>query len=261
MDTVFLDAVIGVGTAVRPAIMALVIIGLWLGAQRAGLPEPERQRTVLAVAVPLVLWFIAADLAGRTGVLTPLAEPAIGGLPLAVAVPLAIGVTYVVRSRRLAAILDAMPLSWLVGLQVYRVAGLVFLAQWAGGMAPAAFAFPAGLGDFLTGLLALPAAFALARGGADAKRKAVLWNLFGIADFVVALSLGVMTAPGPLQALAFDNPNRLTYPLVLIPAFAVPLSLMLHVVSLRQIARRLSRGGAARDGEVRGALAQAGGAR
>src|SRR5690348_4899719 len=121
MDTVFLDAAVGVGAAVRPAIMAVVIMGLWLGAQRAGLPEPERQRTVLAVTVPLVLWFIVADLAGRAGVLTPVADRASPALPLAVAVPFAIGLAYIVRSRRVAAILDAMPPSWLVGLQTYRV--------------------------------------------------------------------------------------------------------------------------------------------
>lgn len=232
MDTVFLDAVAGIGTSVRPAIMALAIIGLWLGTERAGLTEPERQRAVLAVAVPLVVWSIAADLAGRAGVLTPLADRATPALPLAVAVPFAIGLMYVTRSRRLAAILDAMPLSWLVGLQTYRVVGLIFLMQWARGFAPALFAFPAGLGDFLTGLLALPVAFALARGDAGAGRKAVLWNLFGIADLVVALSLGFMTRPD------------LEYPLVLIPAFAVPLSLILHAASLRQIARRRYRGDA-----------------
>lgn len=227
MDAVFLDAVAGIGASVRPAIMTLVIIGLWLGAQRAGLPEPERQRTVLAVAVPLVLWFIVADLIGRVGVLTPVAGRATLVLPLSVAVPFAIGLAYIVRSRKLAAILDAMPLSWLVGLQTYRVIGIVFLLQWGRGLAPALFAFPAGLGDFLTGFLALPVAFALARGGAGAGRKAVLWNLFGITDLALALSLGFMTGP------------RLDYPLVLIPAFAVPLSLILHAASLRQIARRL----------------------
>jgi hypothetical protein len=215
-------------------VVAVVIMGLWLGARRAGLPEPERQRTVLAVAVPLVLWFIAADLAGRAGVLTPRADSAIVALPLAVAVPFAIGLAYIARSHRLTAILDAMPLSWLVGLQVYRVVGVIFLVQWARGLAPALFAFPAGLGDFLTGLFALPVAFALARSGAGAGRKAVLWNLFGITDLVTALSLGFLTGP------------RLDYPLVLIPAFAVPLSLILHAASLRQLARRLHGGGAPR---------------
>ena len=51
----------------------------------------------------------------------------------------------------------------------------------------------------------------------------------------------VAHSPGPLQALAFDHPNRFSYPLVMIPTFAVPLSLILHGLSLRQIARREAR--------------------
>jgi len=40
--------------------------------------------------------------------------------------------------------------------------------------------------------------------------------------------------------LALDRPNTGvgTYPLVMIPVFAVPLSLMLHALSLRQLLRR-----------------------
>jgi len=41
------------------------------------------------------------------------------------------------------------------------------------------------------------------------------------------------------SAASFNPPSTLlgTYPTVLIPAFAVPLSLMLHALSLRQLAR------------------------
>jgi hypothetical protein len=43
-----------------------------------------------------------------------------------------------------------------------------------------------------------------------------------------------------LQLLALDNPNLLitAYPLVMVPAFAVPLAIMLHILSLRQLNRR-----------------------
>jgi hypothetical protein len=93
----------------------------------------------------------------------------------------------------------------------------------------------------LTGLFALPiAVYLIARPG-DAVPRAVAWNLFGITDLVVALTLGALTSPGPLQGLAFDHPNQFPYPLVMIPTFAVPLSLILHGLSLRQIARRKAR--------------------
>jgi hypothetical protein len=58
--------------------------------------------------------------------------------------------------------------------------------------------------------------------------------LLGILDLAVALATGFLNSPGRFQLLALDQPNILTtaYPLVLIPAFAVPLSLILHRVCL-----------------------------
>ena len=101
------------------------------------------------------------------------------------------------------------------------------------------FALPAGVGDVLTGLLALPTALYLAAGAPHSRTAAIAWNFLGIADLISAVSLGAMTSPGPLQLMAFDRPNLLTsaYPTVMTPAFAVPLSLILHGLSLWQLGR------------------------
>jgi len=50
------------------------------------------------------------------------------------------------------------------------------------------------------------------------------WCLFGIADLVVAITMGAMTSPGRAHLLALDAPNLLmtAYPLVMVPTFAVP---------------------------------------
>ena len=50
----------------------------------------------------------------------------------------------------------------------------------------------------LTGLLALPAAIAVAAGTAEDRRAATLWSIFGLADFAVAITMGMITSPGPL---------------------------------------------------------------
>jgi hypothetical protein len=56
---------------------------------------------------------------------------------------------------------------------------------------------------------------------------------------VVALGTGFLTSPGPFQLLAFNHPNLFVsrYPLVMIPAFMVPLSLILHGISLWKLRR------------------------
>jgi hypothetical protein len=49
-----------------------------------------------------------------------------------------------------------------------------------------------------------------------------------------------MIAPGPLQLIVPSIPNTAggLYPNVMIPAFAVPSSILLHALSLRQLRRR-----------------------
>jgi hypothetical protein len=232
-----LDFVVSIAPLARPAIIAVLLMGLWAGVQRADVRPNARIATWLAVAVPLIAWFVVADWLGRSGIYDPRPD-GLPLLPIAIAAPLIVGLALTLRSSRLAAVLDAIPSSWLIGVQVYRVLGLVFLLQLARGLAPWQFALPAGIGDVATGLLALPVASSIMARGISAGPKAVAWNLFGIADLVFAIAMGALTTPGPVQALAFDAPNGFAYPLVMIPTFAVPLSLILHGLSLRQLLRR-----------------------
>jgi hypothetical protein len=147
--------------------------------------------------------------------------------------------TFLMSSRRIAAAIDAAPVSWLVGLQAYRVLGANFVVLWLFGAIPGEFALPAGIGDVLVGLLALPAALYVASGASRGRVVALLWNLLGIADLVQAVTLGILSSPGPLQRLGLDRPNLLTssYPTVMTPTFAVPLSLILHSLALWQLWR------------------------
>jgi hypothetical protein len=232
----------GVPSAVtRLAIHAAILAGLWLGLQRTGFSPGKSAAIWLAVAVPFTLWLAVVWSLALNGVFQPLPGVArLPRLPVAVFLPLIVALPLLLRSGSIAAVLDAMPLAWLVALQLYRVFGGIFLVNWAHGVAPGLFAWPAGTGDMLTGIMALPVALALASGSAGGRRAALLWNIFGITDLAVAVTLGFLSTPGPLQQFGFDIPVALvaTYPTVLIPAFAVPSSILLHALSLRQLSRR-----------------------
>ena len=95
----------------------------------------------------------------------------------------------------------APKLTWLVALQLYRVFGSWALAAWLHGTLPGMFALPAGIGDVLTALFALPAAIAVATGAAQGRRAAMIWNIFGLADFAVAITLGMVTSPDRFQLI------------------------------------------------------------
>lgn len=120
-------------------------------------------------------------------------------------------------------------------LHAWRAGGLGFIALSAAGVLPRLFAWPAGFGDIAIGVTAPWIALALARDrGYAATRGFAAWNWLGILDLVVAVTLGVLSS-GLIPGLASVPTTAMTQlPLVLIPAFLVPLFLMLHSAALLQ---------------------------
>ena len=231
-------------TAARLMTYGLIGVGLWLGLESTDLTPGQRRATWLAVTIPYTLWFAVAWSAAINGVFHRRGTLL---LPLAIFLPVIIGAPLLLLSKRVGQVLDAMPVTWLVALQLYRVFGSVFLAAGLRGALPGVFAVPAGIGDVLTGLFAVPAAIAVATGTAQGRRAAITWNIFGLADFAVAITLGLITSPGTFQLIVPNVPSigAGAYPNVLTPAFVVPSSILLHALSLRQL-RRHSRAKAAR---------------
>jgi hypothetical protein len=230
----------GVPTAAHQLMAhGLIAVGLWLGLESADLTASQRRTTWLAVMVPYTLWFAVAWSAAINGLFHTGASP-LPLLPLAIFLPVIIGAPLLLLSKGMGQVLDAMPATWLVALQLYRVFGGWALAAWLRGMLPGVFALPAGIGDVLTGVFAVSAALAVATGTAKGRKAAMLWNIFGLTDFAVAITLGAITSPGPLQLIVPDVPSigAGIYPGVLTPAFVVPSSILLHALSLRQLIRR-----------------------
>jgi hypothetical protein len=160
MNRVLLDVFAFVGAGwVRPIILAALLGGLWVGLRRAGLDRRKRLITWFGVTVPLLAWFFVVLQLAQAGVFRPGAVAPVPAIPLAVLLPVVLGLPLLIRSRNIAAAIDAVPPSCLIGLQVYRVLGAVFLVRWMAGQLPGEFALPAGAGDVLVGLLALPVAF------------------------------------------------------------------------------------------------------
>jgi hypothetical protein len=129
-----------------------------------------------------------------------------------------------------------------VGIQAWRWAGFGFLSLYSYKVLPGIFAWPAGLGDMAIGVTAPAVLYALLRRPDFAKGKRfVAWNLSGILDLTVAVTIGALI---PLLAPNFYGPVSTApmseLPLVLIPTFLVPTFLILHLTALFQ-ARRLAR--------------------
>jgi hypothetical protein len=218
------------------AAIATLLFGLDRALRRASWPPKDRNKAFWSVAAILGAWFIfasATSLAGWYGGAARRAPTIQYGL----VIPILLGVLLFWQWPLLRRALSAVPNQWIVGIQFYRALGVIFLILYAAGRLPGLFALPAGLGDVAVGLLAPVVAIAYARSPDGAARRVRLWNLLGIADLVIAVTTGFLTAPSPLQVAAFDRPNVLIamFPLALIPVYMVPLSILLHFASLHEL--------------------------
>src|SRR5437660_7739761 len=145
---------------VRLVVHGLIALGLWLGLERTDLTAGQRRATWLAIMVPFTLWATVAWTAAIDGVFRTGASP-LPLLPSAIFLPVIIGTPLLLLSKRVGQLLDAMPTTWLIAFQLYRIFGSQWLAYWLHGQLPGLWALPAGTGDVLTGLFAAPWALAV----------------------------------------------------------------------------------------------------
>ena len=117
----------------------------------------------------------------------------------------------------------------LIAIQTYRIGGVAFLWAMTQGIFDPAFAIPAGIGDMLIGVTAIPFAIFLWKGYSWSKYAVIVWSVLGIADLANAVSLSALINPDA------GNYTLRTFPWVVIPAFAVPTAAALHVIVLHRL--------------------------
>jgi hypothetical protein len=199
-----------------------------MGAQRTALSLKTKIVIPFVIAAFLASWLAIANIIGD-GSNFPLApesrRPASGLVAL---IPFVIGVVALFASKSIRAINAATPNAWLIAIQTYRFAGIMFVFPFLTyGIVPAGFGWPAGIGDALTGIFAPVVALMVARNRPHAFKWAVAWNLFGTLDLIVA----------PATALFFQARVLSIYPLVLVPLFlGPPIGILTHIYSLRNLA-------------------------
>lgn len=190
----------------------------------------------LAVPIALSGWLLLVLSLGAVGAFV--GPPRTPPLPIAigVAAPLVLFFAWLRLSQSFREFVLSLDLRLIAGMQAWRWAGLGFLALYTHKVLPAVFALPAGLGDMAIGVTAPWIILALVRQPGFAARGAFIrWNVLGILDLLVAVSIGAVSAflatgaPGEISTAPMA-----TLPLLLIPAFLVPLFLMLHTAALMQ---------------------------
>jgi hypothetical protein len=200
------------------------------------------------LAIGLSAWFVVAAVLDLVGAFASPALPVGVAVGIAVFAPVIIGARLVARTGGF-----GIPLPILVAVHIGRVVGAAFLMLYAAGRLPSTFAHSAGWGDIATGVLAIPVVWAIQRRAAGWRWITGAWNVLGMADLLIAVTLAVGSTPGSLVRFIFEAPGSgavVTFPWGLIPAFFVPLFLLTHVAIFADLAASAR----ATQGESRSAM-------
>lgn len=132
---------------------------------------------------------------------------------------------------------NGVPQQLLIGLQLIRPIGMIFVFEFFRGTLPGVFAHPAGWGDLIAGLVAAYVLWRFYKTSIPL-RWIYLVSIIGLTDFASAFFFGFTSSASPVQLFAFDNPNQvIRYPLGLIPMLLVPYAVIAHILSLAQIGK------------------------
>jgi hypothetical protein len=211
-------------TIVLAVSSTLAWVGFYVGIRALPGPTARQSRWIMGSAVVAATWIVGVSLLAGAG------NDVLPRIPVALGATLLAGYLLLL-SPTFRRIIAAVPQHWLIGIQVFRILGAVWLVRYFAGGLPGLFALPAGIGDVTTGLVAAFVAYAWYSGKPYARTAAIAWNIFGMADLVNAVVLGTLTNGGA---------GGILFPLVLIPAYGVPRSLLIHSYSLIGLLRRTS---------------------
>ncbi len=191
----------------------------------------------------IFVWTVLVVAGAATGHLTP-GTPGIVIQPPAIfavaAAALAIAWVFSTGFRRA---MLSIPLQTLVGLNVLRVLGVFFVLKYFAHELGAPFAPVAGLGDTVTGLVAIPLALSIAR-GSFSNSSVVWWNAFGALDLFTALALGALSQDGVPFRVFFGEPGlsaMTQLPSVIVPTILVPIYLLIHLTVAYRLAQAPAR--------------------
>ena len=200
----------------------------------------ENHRYKRLVAILIAVWFVVALSASALRVFQTASPASIHAplpLGLAVLVPIMLFTLWWASSPGFRQFALSQNPRTLTVMQAWRLGGFVFLILQAHQILPGAFALPAGWGDIFIGATAPLVSMYLAN--PVHRRSFMAWQILGMLDLAMAVTLGILTSASPVGILAhgLTTDAMSVLPLSLIPTFAVPLLMIFHIVCIAQAVR------------------------
>ncbi len=203
---------------------------------RSELAETAR-RVALAVALLLVIG-VASSMAHLWSGLFASGFPVALVVPAWMVLPVALfGFAYR-RSPLFRELTLAIDLRFVVFFHWVRFTGIVFFVLHREGQMPTDVAMNAAIADLVISFTAPVVAFGLVSRSPFPRKLFIAWNVFGIGELVLSMSLATLYACGVrtfAPGIAVFARAAFDLPISLIPIWGVPIATTLHVVALLQV--------------------------
>jgi hypothetical protein len=136
--------------------------------------------------------------------------------------------------------IDGLPLVTLTYIHTIRIpVELVLYLLFLHGAVPQLMTFEGRNFDIIAGITAPLVGLGMAKAKVGTTLL-LLWNMICLGLLINIVINALLAAPTPLQQFGFEQPNIgiLYFPFSWLPVFIVPVVLLAHLVSLRQLVRR-----------------------
>ncbi len=220
-------------------ILLTIILALFLfagasyAANNAIAEKNKRNAFKIKTALLLILWLSYVCIMSISGIfLDPSLPPRI---PLLLVLPFFIFITYFFLSGRFKDIIAAIPLSWLIYLQTFRIiVELLLFGMFMENILPWAATFEGYNFDIGIGITAPIVGFLVAKGRLY-KKFIRAWNIAGILTLLIVVVIintyayrpWIFNATGTILGKGFG-----TFPYTFLASFFMPVAMFTHIMSL-----------------------------
>lgn len=229
---------IGIGYFALSFILTMFIAFAYYKAGVIAKIELSRLKKQVSIIISSIfVWILYLYLLQLTDILSDSSLPP--KMPLLVIFPFVFITVFLYRKNSNNLVLAAMPKSWLVYIQTFRVVvEILILFTFMEGVMPITATFEGYNFDILMGLTAPFVAYFLFSKGVKNVFLAKAYNLFGIAMILLVAGIIVTSfyqpqfwgSEVPLVAVEFFK-----FPYLLLPGFLAPMGILFHVMSIRQL--------------------------
>ena len=219
--------------------LVFILTGLNAVLKRTGWDKNHRNKIFLLAISIIVMWVGLLTILSLSNFFSDFSKlPPRPALAMIIPLPFILLIAF---SKKGTQFLQLIPAQWLVFIQSFRiVVEFLLLFAFMANKLPIQMTFEGRNFDVITGLLALPVSYLLAKNKNYASKLTIAFNIIGIILLLNILVIAVLSMPTSVRYFMNEPSNTLVgqFPFILLPGVLVPIAYSMHIFSLRQLLAR-----------------------